>query len=81
MRLNGQRAWRDVTLGEGKLWPLHAEYPYLRSDGASGEHSLDWEGEVRCGSDVSVGSFSSGDLVVKVRCFVFGRNDVLLTAV
>jgi hypothetical protein len=28
--------------------------------------SLDWEGEVRCKEDVTVGGFSVGKLVVKV---------------
>lgn len=66
VRVNGQKSWRDVVLGEGKLWPLHSQTPDLRPDGADGDHSVDWEGEVRCGSDVAVASFSSGDLVVKV---------------
>ncbi|TCD70789.1 hypothetical protein EIP91_001820 [Steccherinum ochraceum] len=65
VRVNGQKTWRDILLGEGKLWPLHSQTPSLRPNGADGEHSVDWEGEVRCGSDVAVGSFSSGDLVVK----------------
>ncbi|KAH8081989.1 hypothetical protein BXZ70DRAFT_630613 [Cristinia sonorae] len=63
--LHGQKAWNDILLGEGTLRPLSGEYPQLRSDGTLGEHSLDWEGEVTCKNDVSVGGFSSGDLVVK----------------
>lgn len=81
VRMDGRKAWGDVVLGEGKLWPLNVQYPYLREDGGDGECSLDWEGEVRCGSNVSVGSFTSGDLVVKV-CFsiaVVSAESCLLT--
>ncbi|THH26529.1 hypothetical protein EUX98_g7659 [Antrodiella citrinella] len=59
--VDGQKAWGEIVLGEGKISPLSS----TRAAGTDGEYSLDWEGEVRCGSAVSVGSFRSGELVVK----------------
>lgn len=67
VHLNGRKSWRDVVLGEGKLWPLYGEALNLRQEGSDEKYSLDWGGEVRCGDDVTVPSFTSGSLVVKVR--------------
>ncbi|TFK52166.1 hypothetical protein OE88DRAFT_1718201 [Heliocybe sulcata] len=58
--VRGQKAWRTSVLGEGKLRPV---VPY--DEGGKEGYSLDWEGEVRCNDDVTVGGFRMGPLVVK----------------
>lgn len=63
-RVHGQRAWRNIVLGEGKLWPTQPPESLLDPT-VDADLSLDWEGEVRCNADVNVGGFSAGALVVK----------------
>lgn len=63
-KVNYQKAWRSTVIGEGTLWPMQQN----RTLGAGMDDSLealDWEGEVRCNSDVTTGSFVAGDFVVK----------------
>lgn len=59
-RVHGQRAWRNVVLGEGKLSLAETQL------GSEAEGTMDWEGEVRCKDDVTVGGFNAGTLIVKV---------------
>lgn len=70
-KVHGQKAWRNVVLGEGKLSPLERPPSWSPSAaeqrGGEDDYAMDWEGEVRCNSDVTNGSFTSGDLQVKVR--------------
>lgn len=66
-KAHGQKGWRNVVLGEGKLVPV--EHPPSWSPSAAldeEEQALDWEGEVRCNGDVSTASFLAGGLHVKV---------------
>lgn len=60
----GQKAWRNKILGEGEVW----EIPPIASsiDEPQDATHLDWEGEVRCEEDVSVGGFQTANVVVKV---------------
>jgi hypothetical protein len=65
LEINGRQSWRTITVGEGTLRPI----PPLESahpDAEAAEVSVDWDGEVRCKSDVTCGSFSISRLVVKV---------------
>ncbi|PSR78170.1 hypothetical protein PHLCEN_2v7502 [Hermanssonia centrifuga] len=64
--VNGQRAWRNNVIGEGELWPL--QHPSLDSEDCMHEDeqsALDWEGEVKCDEDVSIGGFVAGRIMVK----------------
>ena len=59
----------DSILGEGTIWPIP---PDLSSCGATcrssqcGESHIDWDGELRCRSDVTVGGFIAANAQVKV---------------
>lgn len=65
-KVHHQKAWRNVVLGEGKLWPLQRGSMEESDSHDEGQKSMDWEGEVRCNSDVTVGGFAAGEFVVKV---------------
>jgi len=58
-------------LGEGTIWPIP---PDLTSCGATStclpsqcrrEGNIDWDGEVRCRSDVTIGGFNTANVQVK----------------
>ena len=59
----------DSILGEGTIWPIP---PDISSCGATclssqcPEGNIDWDGEVRCRSDVTVGGFNAANVQVKV---------------
>lgn len=60
----GQKAWKNIELGEGTLSPRPP--PIISSSSTTlGEDSLDWEGEVRCEEGFSLPGFTTGDLMVK----------------
>jgi len=66
VEVRGQKAWRDRNLGEGKLWPLPPGASSVNSPHwDSQEASLDWEGEVRCRENITIGGFNAGKAVVK----------------
>jgi len=52
---------RNTVMAEGKL----CEIPPSSLCEPQGDIHLDWEGEVRCSSDTSVGSFNAGSITVK----------------
>ncbi|KAG7445716.1 uncharacterized protein BT62DRAFT_969440 [Guyanagaster necrorhizus] len=61
--IRGTRAWRNATIGEGKIRPVPpASQPQA---GNSQVESLDWEGEVQCLPSVNVGGFSTAGAAVK----------------
>jgi hypothetical protein len=67
--IDGQRAWRTIVLGEGKLCALAPTASFLSSSTSLDDkiETLEWEGEVRCDEvEVEVGGFCVGKLVVKV---------------
>ena len=71
---HGVNSWGNSVLGEGTLWPIP---PDLSSCGATScrssqcrEGNIDWDGEVRCRSDVTVGGFNAANVQVKV-CFFY----------
>ena len=73
-RLNSSNS----ILGEGTIWPIP---PDLSSCGATcrssqcSEGNIDWDGEVRCRSDVTVGGFNAANVQVKVGfCMNFFFN-------
>jgi hypothetical protein len=60
-------------LGEGTIWPIP---PDLTSCGDTCrfsqcrcEGNIDWDGEVRCRSDITIGGFNAANVQVKVRLF------------
>lgn len=56
-------------MGEGTIWPIPPDIsscgPTCRSS-QCGESNIDWDGEVRCRSDVTVGGFNIANVQVKV---------------
>ena len=82
VEVRGQKAWRDRNLGEGKLWPLPPGASSVNSPHwDSQEASLDWEGEVRCRENITIGGFNAGKAVVKVssfNLFIFIDVDLLI---
>ncbi|KIY67161.1 hypothetical protein CYLTODRAFT_422779 [Cylindrobasidium torrendii FP15055 ss-10] len=63
--VNGRTQWRNRSIGEGKVWAMPP--PATASMDALGVYT-DWEGEVRCTSEVRSGSFNIG--VVAVQDYV-----------
>jgi hypothetical protein len=68
--IRGANSYSDLILGEGTIWPIP---PDLTSCGAtitslssqSSEGNIDWDGEVRCRDDVTVGGFHAANVRVK----------------
>jgi len=66
---SGLNSWSNSVLGEGTIWPIP---PDLSSCGATCRSSqcrechIDWDGEVRCRSDVTVGGFNAANVRVMV---------------
>jgi hypothetical protein len=77
--MRGQNSYSDSILGEGTIWPIP---PDLTSCGATStclssqchEGNIDWDGEVRCRSDVTVGGFHAANVQVKVG-FLFDFSE------
>jgi hypothetical protein len=63
VEVRGQKGWRNCELGNGNLWALP---PVAANAIGENDESLDWEGEVRCRADTTIGGFNIGNLVVKV---------------
>ena len=61
VEIRGKDISRNNVIAEGKL----CEIPPSPCESQDSVH-LDWEGEVRCSSDTSVGSFNAGSVAVKV---------------
>ena len=69
-------------MGEGTIWPIP---PDLTSCGATStcrssqcrEGNIDWDGEVRCRNDVTIGGFHAANVQVKVG-FFFDFSEVLI---
>ena len=62
----------DSILGEGTIWPIPPDIFDMSSCGPTcrslqcGESNIDWDGEVRCRSEVTVGGFNTTNVQVKV---------------
>ncbi|CAL1712387.1 unnamed protein product [Somion occarium] len=65
VKVNGTKSWRNIVLGEGKMYPVQAQYHACPGAESYAEQALDWEGELKCNGDVTVGGFNSGPLVLK----------------
>ena len=68
--MRGESSWKNSVIGEGTINPMPPELTSCCSstDSCQVEH-IDWEGEVRCGSDITVGGFNAANVQVKVsRC-------------
>ena len=58
-------------MGEGTIWPIPPDLSCCGSTCRSSqcrEGNIDWDGEVRCRNDVTVGGFHAANVQVKV-CF------------
>ena len=70
----GLNSWSNSILGEGTIWPIPPDSS-LSSCGDTCrssqclEGNIDWDGEVRCRSDVTVGGFNVANVQVKVGFF------------
>lgn len=64
--IQGQRATRLIKLGEANLRSIPPDVNLAMQD-HDGLANLDYEGEVRCTQDETVGSFFTRQLLVKVR--------------
>jgi hypothetical protein len=66
LEFRGQKAWRNVVLGEGTLSsvPPLATSCYCPVSSTREEH-LDWEGELKCNEDVIAANFTIGKSTVK----------------
>ncbi|KAJ7076359.1 hypothetical protein B0H15DRAFT_864255 [Mycena belliarum] len=75
VEVNGRHSWRTLTTGEGKLRPIPPVASCTHLEDLP-EVAVDWEGEVRCKSDVTSGSFNIRNLVVKdfIICAVTPAN-------
>ncbi|KIM43282.1 hypothetical protein M413DRAFT_444097 [Hebeloma cylindrosporum] len=65
--MRGESSWKNNVIGEGTISPMPPESTTCCSsddDPCQTEH-IDWEGEVRCGSDITVGGFSAANAQVK----------------
>ena len=66
----GQSTTASCNLGEGKLEPSHSlpssHHAFIRHPLEEGLDTLDWDGVLRCGEDVTVPSFTTNQISVKV---------------
>ena len=68
----GLNSWSNSILGEGTIWPIPPDIFDMSSCGPTcrslqcGESNIDWDGEVRCRSEVTVGGFNTTNVQVKV---------------
>lgn len=60
----GQRLARSYIIGEGTLRPVPPGSTPVRVGVAEGDEAVDYEGEVRCAPDVTVGGFAAAGLMV-----------------
>ncbi|KAJ3509157.1 hypothetical protein NLJ89_g5366 [Agrocybe chaxingu] len=64
--MKGTSAWRNMILGEGTLAPIPPDLSSCCSlTRQCREGHVDWEGEVSCRDDITVGSFSAANVHVK----------------
>jgi hypothetical protein len=84
VKVKGVSAWKDLVIGEGILSPVEQPPAWSPSapsitDSDETDYALDWEGYVSCAKDITVPSFVSGDLHVKVCSFAVHQSARLLT--
>ncbi|KAF8798905.1 hypothetical protein BYT27DRAFT_7202631 [Phlegmacium glaucopus] len=61
-----ETTWSNSILGEGTIWPVPPDLSNCCATlGRYSEGSIDWEGEVRCQSNVTVGGFNAANVQVK----------------
>jgi hypothetical protein len=66
----GRKTSQTTVLAEGQLQEVPPAHTSCES---RDEIHLDWEGQVKCADNISVGGFVAGNIVVKVR-FNAGRR-------
>jgi hypothetical protein len=62
--LRGYKALRNTIIAEAQLREIPPTH--FSRDSQEATH-LDWEGEVKCGHEISVGGFTANNVVVKVN--------------
>ncbi|CAA7262973.1 unnamed protein product [Cyclocybe aegerita] len=64
--MKGTSAWRNIVLGEGTLAPIPPDLSSCCSlTRQCREGHVDWEGEVSCRDDITVGGFNAANVHVK----------------
>lgn len=66
--ISGKTSWRNFNLGDGKVWakpPLASPTGCVLDGDPDKEVTADWEGEVRCRSDVKTSGFNVGNVTVQ----------------
>ena len=83
---NGLLSSSNSILGEGTIWPIPPDLSSCgsttcRSSQCRQGNSIDWDGEVRCRSDVTVGGFNAANVQVKVRFSMTFQNLQYMNAI
>ncbi|KAF8908861.1 hypothetical protein CPB84DRAFT_1766171 [Gymnopilus junonius] len=59
-------SWKNTAMGQATLWPIPPDLGSCCSSTAQcREGHVDWEGEVQCNKDITVGAFEAGNVNVK----------------
>ena len=79
--LHGLDSWSDSILGEGTIWPIPPDLSSscdatCQSSQCRRVGNIDWDGEVRCRSDVTVGGFNAANVHVKVGISIYGFSEL-----
>ena len=80
----GLNSWSNSVLGEGTIWPIPPDISSCGNTCRSSqcrEGNIDWDGEVRCRSDVTVGGFVAANAQVKVRFSITSQNLQYMNAI
>ena len=66
--MKGENSWKNTVIGEGTIKPMPPESTSCcSSTDPCQEGHIDWDGEVLCGNDITVGGFNVVNIQVKVR--------------
>ena len=80
MTIQGESSRNNFILGEGTIWPIPpdisncCDITCLPSKCRS-EVNIDWDGEVRCRDDITVGGFNAANVQVKVGSFHYESSE------
>lgn len=64
IEVRGNRLMRSEPIGDGHLWPVPPSARSCECSTRAGD--AEWEGELSCRKEVTVGSFAAGGLWVQV---------------
>ncbi|KAF8158192.1 hypothetical protein B0H34DRAFT_444578 [Crassisporium funariophilum] len=65
--VKGESAWKNSIIGEGTIWPIPPDLSSCCESTSTQcvEGHVDWEGEVRCSEEYTVGGFHAANVHVK----------------